>query len=96
MLRRALDLNQIEAYAVNPCAICAYKKGSKMRDMRNIYRFTTTTHLRTNLSKKRVMLAYAENGVTCWDKRDARELRYLIQQIEVELAAREAQQKLFE
>jgi len=42
------------------------------------------------------MLAHAENGASCWDKRDARELRYLIKQIEVELACREAQLKLFE
>jgi len=67
-----------------------------MRDMRNIYRFTSSQALRTNLSKKRILLAYAENGATIWDKRDARELKYLISQIEVELASREAQIKLFE
>jgi len=96
MLKRALDPNRIRVYAVNPRAIGAYKKGLKMRDMRNIYRFTSSTHLRENLSKKRLMLAHAENGATMWDKRDARELRHLIHQIEVELASREAQQKLFE
>jgi len=67
-----------------------------MRDMSNVYRFVSSASLRTNLSKKRIMLAHAENGASCWDKRDARELRYLIKQIEVELACREAQLKLFE
>jgi len=67
-----------------------------MRDMRNIYRFVSSANLRTNLSKKRIMLAHAENGATMWDKRDARELRHLITQIEVELACREAQRTLFE
>jgi len=67
-----------------------------MRDMRNIYRFVSSANLRTNLSKKRIMLAHAENGSTMWDKRDARELRHLILQIEVELACREAQKELFD
>jgi len=67
-----------------------------MRNMSNVYRFVSSSNLRTNLAKKRIMLSYAENGATMWDKRDARELRYLIHQIEVELACREAQQKLFE
>jgi len=67
-----------------------------MRNMSNVYRFIASSGLRTSLSKKRIMLAHAENGMTMWDKRDARELRHQIKQIEVELACREAQQKLFE
>jgi len=66
-----------------------------MRDIRNIYRFTSSSDLRLSLSRKRIMLAHAENGQTSWDKYDARELRYLIKRIEIELASREAQEKLF-
>jgi len=96
MLNRALDLNPIRVYAVNPCPIGANEKGSKMRNTQNIYRFTSSSNLRLNLSKKRIMLAHAENGHTIWDKRDARELRYLMNLIEIELASRAAQEKLFE
>jgi len=67
-----------------------------MRDMSKIYRFLSSTDLRKKISQKRVMLAHAENGSTMWDKRDARELRYAIHQIQVELDARAAQAKLFE
>jgi len=66
-----------------------------MRNMSNVYRFLSSSNLRLKISQKRIMLAHAENGSTMWDKRDARELKHSIHEIEVELAAREAQQKLF-
>jgi len=64
-----------------------------MRDMANIYRYCTTSNLRLNLSRKRRELQLLTAN-SMWKKRDMRELQYHIMQIEVELAAREAQLKL--
>jgi len=64
-----------------------------MRDMANIYQYCTTGNLRLNLSRKRLELKRI-NTKSTWAKRDRRELEYHIKQIEVELAARAAKQKL--
>jgi len=64
-----------------------------MRDMANVYRYSTTGNLRLNLSRKRRELQLI-NSNSMWKKRDMRELEYHIQQIEVELAFRDFQDKL--
>jgi len=66
------------------------------KDMSKVYRFTSTVDLIRNRQRKlyQVSKLYGVDGY--WTKKEIQRLKFMIDQIDVELAARASQMPLFE
>jgi len=65
------------------------------KDMSKVYRNTTTEDLVRNRLRKQVELYHAARLPTYWAKKEVARLQHMINQIDIELAARALQQPLF-
>jgi len=65
------------------------------KDMSKVYRNTSTLDLIRNQMLKRHELSRVIGVPSYWAKKEVLRLEYMIHQIDVELAAREAQEPLF-
>jgi len=65
------------------------------KDMSKVYRNTSSAELVRNRMKKTALLYRVKQMHTYWAKKEVARLEHMIKQIDVELAARAAQQPLF-
>lgn len=67
---------------------------SEPRDMSRVYRYSKTEDLEELRSRKMVRARRLERSVSYLDKQELRRIRFNVKQIDVELAARAAQERL--